>query len=171
MKNTQPTNLRQEHICISSDELAIGRRIEKIIVHCSATPAGRNIGVDEIRRWHQQRGFADVGYHYVVRTNGNVEAGRPLSKIGAHCKGQNAKSIGVCYVGGLDENLKPCDTRTPQQKEALEKLLRTLLRRFPYALIYGHNEFAAKACPCFNASREYMELMLTKLNHEIEDLL
>lgn len=126
------------------------RKINKIIIHCSATPQGRPVTVDEIDRWHRQRGFSGIGYHYVIYLDGSVHKGRPEESIGAHCTGQNANSIGVCYVGGMDvSNKKPLDTRTPAQKAALKSLIKTLVAKYPGVTIHGHNEFANKACPSF----------------------
>lgn len=126
------------------------RSISEIIIHCSATPAGRPVTVADITAWHRARGFNTIGYHYVVLLDGTVAAGRPESVIGAHCLGHNDRSIGVCYVGGLDAHGKPADTRTPQQRKALRDLVAELRRRFPGATVHGHREFAAKACPCFD---------------------
>lgn len=134
------------------------RKIDKIIVHCTATPAGRETTVEEIRSWHLHQGFTDIGYHYVVMLDGQIRTGRDERVIGAHCKGLNAHSIGVCYVGGLDKNGDPADTRTPAQKIALINLVSRLKRRFPQATVHGHREFAAKACPCFDAGAEYRDL-------------
>lgn len=131
------------------------RNINLIIVHCSATPEGRNVSVADIDRWHRERGFDGIGYHYVVYIDGSVHEGRPIDKVGAHCKGHNAHSIGICYVGGVDLNGKPKDTRTLAQKDALVNLLMRLKRRFPKAVIRGHRDFAAKACPSFDATKEY----------------
>lgn len=131
------------------------RNINLIIVHCSATPEGRNVSVADIDRWHRERGFDGIGYHYVVYIDGSVHEGRPLNKVGAHCKGHNAHSIGICYIGGVDLNGKPKDTRTLAQKDALVNLLMRLKRRFPKAVIRGHRDFAAKACPSFDATKEY----------------
>lgn len=131
------------------------RNINLIIVHCSATPEGRDVSVADIDRWHRKRGFDGIGYHYVVYIDGSVHEGRPLNKVGAHCKGHNAHSIGICYVGGVDLNGKPKDTRTLAQKDALVNLLMRLKRRFPKAVIRGHRDFAAKACPSFDATKEY----------------
>lgn len=132
------------------------RKITEIIVHCSATPAGKDFGVADIDRWHRARGFRRIGYHYVVRLDGSVEPGRPESEQGAHCLGHNARSIGVCYIGGLaSDGRTPRDTRTPAQKESLARLIADLRRRHPGATVHGHREFAAKACPCFDAAREY----------------
>lgn len=131
------------------------RNINLIIVHCSATPEGRDVSVADIDRWHRERGFDGIGYHYVVYIDGSVHEGRPLEKVGAHCKGHNAHSIGICYVGGVDSYGKPKDTRTLAQKDALVNLLMRLKRRFPKAVIRGHRDFAAKACPSFDATKEY----------------
>lgn len=125
------------------------RNITQIIIHCSATPEGKNIGATTIRGWHKERGFTDIGYHYVIRLDGTIEQGRPLEQIGAHCKNHNRNSIGVCYIGGLDQQGKPKDTRTPAQRKALKFLIAQLHQQFPTATIHTHNEFAKKACPCF----------------------
>ena len=134
------------------------RSIDKIIVHCSATREGQHVTVQQIRQWHLQRNFADIGYHYVIYLDGTVHKGRPLEKAGAHCKGYNAHSIGICYVGGLDRQGKPKDTRTAAQKAALLTLIRELRQRFPHATVHGHREFANKACPCFDAKKEYSQV-------------
>ena len=134
------------------------RSIDKIIVHCSATREGQHVTVQQIRQWHLQRNFADIGYHYVIYLDGTVHKGRPLEKAGAHCKGYNAHSIGICYVGGLDRQGKPKDTRTAAQKAALLSLIRELRQRFPHATVHGHREFANKACPCFDAKKEYSQV-------------
>lgn len=131
------------------------RYINEIIIHCSATKEGLNFNINDIRRWHKQKGFKDVGYHYVICLDGTVDQGRALEEIGAHCTGHNAHSIGICLIGGLDKNNKPKDTRTTQQKAALYDLLNKLCERFPDALIYGHNEFANKACPCFDVQKDF----------------
>ena len=133
--------------------------VKHIIVHCSATPRGRDVNSDTIRKWHLKRGFRDIGYHFVIRLDGTVETGRPLGMPGAHCKGYNSSSVGVCYVGGLENDAKtPADTRTPAQRMALQSLLRELSRIFPNADIRSHRDFAAKACPCFDATAEYRGL-------------
>lgn len=135
------------------------RRITELIVHCSATPAGRDVTAADIRRWHkEERGFADIGYHFVVRLDGRVECGRRLSVAGAHCRGHNSRSVGVCYVGGIGSDGRPADTRTPAQRQALLGLLTSLRRRFPSATIHGHRDFAAKACPSFDVTAEYRRL-------------
>lgn len=130
------------------------RHIQKIILHCSATKEGQSFSASDIRRWHLARGFNDIGYHYVVKLDGTIEEGRPLGVIGAHTSGQNNGSIGICYIGGLDTNGKPKDTRTAQQRIALRRLVSQLRRRFPNATVHGHDEYANKACPCFNVHAE-----------------
>ena len=130
------------------------RRIERIIVHCTATESRREVSVAEIDRWHKRRGWRGIGYHYVVGLDGRIWKGRDEETIGAYCVGHYATSIGVCYVGGLLAG-QPADTRTPEQKTALERLIAELLERYPGASVHGHREFAAKACPCFDAAAEY----------------
>ena len=129
--------------------------VRYIIVHCSATPADRDIGVEEITRYHRQRGFITVGYHFIVRLDGTIELGRPLEMVGAHCLGKNKCSIGICYVGGIDSSGQPSDTRTAQQKESLNLLITQLQEIYPRARVKGHRDFARKACPSFDASSEY----------------
>ena len=127
------------------------REIREIIVHCSATPEGRDYSVATLTAWHRQRGFLTVGYHYVIDLQGTVHIGRPLAMIGAHCLGHNARSIGVCYIGGVARDGRtPKDTRTEAQKKALARLLRELHARYPAARLHGHREFANKACPSFD---------------------
>lgn len=95
------------------------RKIDSIIVHCSATKAGQDFTAADIDRWHRERGFNGIGYHYVIRLDGRLEKGREIDLPGAHCKGWNERSIGLCYIGGLDENGHPADTRTNVQKRVL----------------------------------------------------
>lgn len=134
------------------------RKINLIIIHCTATIEGRDYTVSTIDSWHRQRGFDCIGYHYVIYRDGSVHTGRSLYKVGAHCKGHNANSIGVCYVGGVGKDGNPKDTRTPQQRDALVNLLMRLKRQFPNAVIRGHRDFAAKACPSFDATTEYADI-------------
>lgn len=132
------------------------RQIKEIIIHCADTPEGRDDKAADIDRWHKQRGFDRIGYHYVIDLDGTVEAGRELDCIGAHCKGHNTNSIGICYIGGADrETIKPKDTRTDKQKASLLLLLKYLRQRYPNAKIYGHRDFSDKACPSFDAKKEY----------------
>ena len=134
------------------------RNITEIIVHCTATPAGRRVSVADIDSWHRQRGFNGIGYHYVVELDGHIAQGRTVHLAGAHCKGHNSNSIGVVYVGGLDADGRAADTRTAAQRNALITLLSQLRRIYPGAAIHGHRDFAAKECPCFNATKEYATL-------------
>ena len=126
------------------------RRINKIILHCSATPEGKDYTVEQIRQWHIARNFSDVGYHFIIYRDGTVHRGRPVEKIGAHTTGYNAHSIGICYIGGCaaDGNT-PKNTLTKAQRIALIRLLKELRVTYPMATIHGHNEFANKACPSF----------------------
>lgn len=131
------------------------RRIDEIIIHCSATPEGKDFSVDDIRRWHLARNFSDIGYHYVIYRDGSVHPGRPMAQVGAHCTGHNSRSIGVCYIGGCSsDGVTPKDTRTPEQRTALVNLVASLRKKYPAASVHGHNEFAAKACPSFYVKNE-----------------
>lgn len=143
-----------------SDTLIKSRRnIKEIIVHCTATPEGRNVTIPEITSWHKKRGFTTIGYHYVIMLDGSLSIGRDVNVSGAHCVGHNSNSIGVCYVGGLAKDGKTAkDTRTPAQKYALLQLLKKLRAAYPNAKIYGHRDFAAKACPSFDATKEYKNI-------------
>lgn len=130
------------------------RKITEIIIHCSATPDGRDVTVDTIRQWHKQRRFTDIGYHYVIYRDGSIHGGRPEDQVGAHCTGHNANSIGICYVGGMEKDMsEPKDTRTQAQRHALARLCRELKEKYPSATIHGHNEYANKACPSFNVKQ------------------
>lgn len=134
------------------------RIINEIIVHCSATKPKVDIGVKEIKNWHvSENGWADIGYHYVIRLNGFIEKGRSVYRAGAHCYGHNRHSIGVCYVGGLDQNGEAKDTRTDAQKRALRNLLSELTMQY-HCPVHGHNDYSSKACPCFDATKEYADL-------------
>lgn len=141
------------------------RVINEIIVHCTATPEGQDVTVNSIRQGHLRRGFSDIGYHYVIYRDGSIHDGRNVNISGAHCTGHNQHSIGVCYVGGLEnipnvpyEKLPPKDTRTAAQKASLLKLLKELKALYPKATIHGHYEYANKACPCFKPKEEYKDL-------------
>lgn len=136
------------------------RPINEIIVHCTATPEGRTVTVAEINSWHKARGWSGIGYHRVVALSGERLAGRPIEQIGAHCEGHNTGTIGVVYVGGLAKDGKtPKDTRTAVQKTALLAELLDLRDRFPITKISGHRDYAAKACPSFDATTEYRTLL------------
>lgn len=131
----------------------------EIIVHCTATVPSLKTDVETVRRWHKERKFSDIGYHYLIKVDGTIELGRPIAQVGAHTKGHNANSIGVCYVGGLDFDSNPCDTRFPAQKDALKRLIEQLCNDYPITKISSHYEYARKSCPCFNASAEYSSLI------------
>lgn len=134
------------------------RKITKIIIHCAATPEGKDYTVEQIRNWHVKgRGWKDIGYHYVIYRDGSVHNGRPVEQIGAHTSGQNANSIGICYIGGITNDGKktPKDTRTPAQKLALVQLIKKLKELYGGTItIHGHNEFANKACPSFKVKED-----------------
>lgn len=149
------------------------RSITEIVIHCSATPDGKSYTVDDIRKWHKDRGFSDIGYHYVVYRNGCVELGRDVDIAGAHVQGHNAHTIGICYIGGMDKYGKIAkDTRTLAQKASLLSLLTDLRKLYPTAKICGHRDFSEdlnkngilepwewmKECPCFDAIKEYSKL-------------
>lgn len=142
------------------------RKIRYLAIHCSATKAninasitlpGEDIGAAEIRRWHMspERGYSDIGYHYVIRRNGALESGRPLKRVGAHVSGHNSGSIGICLVGGLDERGQAENNFEPRQWESLKALLTRLKADFPEAIIQGHRDFPSvkKDCPCFDARK------------------
>jgi len=132
------------------------RTITQIIIHCSATPEGRDFTVRDIDRWHRQRGWQCIGYHYVIYRDGTLHQGRDIKYPGAHTTGHNSHSIGICYIGGLATDGKTAkDTRTDAQKATLYQLLRDLRTLYPTATIHGHREFAKKACPSFDVQAEY----------------
>jgi N-acetylmuramoyl-L-alanine amidase len=138
------------------------RWINEIIIHCSATPEGQDYTVEDIRRWHKQQGWSDIGYHYVIYRDGTIVNGRDVDITGAHCAagGHNQHSIGICYIGGMTKGMKKeKDTRTTAQKDSLLRLLKDLKELYPNAKIYGHHDFdRGKACPCFDAHGEYKNL-------------
>ena len=135
------------------------RTIKEIICHCTATKEGQMVTVADVDKWHRAQGWPNgIGYHYLIYLDGSVHVGRDVDMIGSHCKNHNSHSIGVCYVGGLDLNGKPKDTRTESQKKAFEVLLKKLKQLYPNASIHGHNEFSAKACPCFDVRKEYSKI-------------
>jgi len=147
------------------------RRIDYIVDHCSATKPDENFGVEEFRKWHKKKGWDDVGYHFIVRLDGKLELGRPLNKQGAHVRGKNKNSIGICYVGGYNAGGFAEDTRTDAQKETLWVLHVTLKAVHPKAIIKGHRDFSPdldgdgvispneyiKQCPCYDAGKEYKD--------------
>lgn len=145
----------------NESSLQVSRRtINRIIVHCTATPEGRVETVESVRRMHKAKGWADIGYHYLIGLNGERWNGRNVNLVGAHCEGYNANSIGVCYVGGCDKNMKAKDTRTDKQKTALIALLKDLRKLYPKAKIVSHRDLdrKGKACPSFDATNEYKDI-------------
>ncbi len=153
---------------------SVNRAIDGIVVHCTATPEGRQVAIAEVRRWHLLKGWDDIGYHFLILLDGTIEVGRPLARAGAHVAGFNARTIGVCYVGGcVADGVTPKDTRTPAQKAALVHLLTELRGKYPNASIKGHRDYSPdrnrngaieknewiKACPSFDAGREYAALV------------
>lgn len=155
------------------------RRIDYIAVHCTATPEGRDLTVEQIRKQHKAQGWSDVGYHYIIYRNGTVHLGRDVDISGAHVSGYNANSIGIAYVGGLENRpgvaynkLKAKDTRTDAQKTSLMALLTDLRKLYPKAVIQGHRDFSpdknhdgvispdewVKDCPSFAAKEEYRNI-------------
>lgn len=153
------------------------RFIDKIIIHCSATKEGKDVTVEQIDKMHRKRGFACIGYHFVIYRDGSIHDGRDISKVGAHTTGYNTGSIGICYVGGLDKNGKIKDTRTYQQKDSLYKLVRELMKMYPIKEVKGHRDYSPdtngdgviskyewiKGCPCFEVSDFMKEYSLESL--------
>lgn len=130
---------------------------DTIVIHCSATKEGAHFDAEDITRWHKNRGFSTIGYAYVILLDGTIELGRDLDndgdvddEIGAHALGHNKTSIGICYIGGLDKKLKPKDTRTPAQKQALKELVIELKQKHCISRVIGHNQISKKACPSFD---------------------
>lgn len=126
---------------------------EAIFVHCSATKPTMDIGVREIRQWHKEQGWLDVGYHFVIRRDGTVEEGRNIDAVGSHVKDYNHNSVGICLVGGVDSSNKFAANFTPIQMERLRSLLVTLQGQYKGAKIRAHHSVAAKACPSFDVKR------------------
>lgn len=148
------------HALVAQQPFA-ARPISEVIVHCTATPEGREVSVDTIRGWHKANGWSDIGYHYVVHLDGTVEAGRPEAFIGAHVVDHNTGTLGVVYVGGVDAAMGPKDTRTPAQRDALMALCQALCVKYPkIAKISGHNQYAAKACPSFDVRQDPLSLIV-----------
>ena len=140
--------------------------IDTIMVHCTATPPKREVSVAELDKWHKARNFERcsngryAGYHLLVHLDGSYEQIRPDEERGQHCTqaNMNNRAVSVCYVGGVDNNNKPCDTRTEAQKRTLVTLLKTLRAKYPGAQIVGHRDYAPKACPSFDAKTEYRNI-------------
>lgn len=140
------------------------RKIDLIVIHCTATLAGKPFTRDDIDAMHRRQGWSGIGYHYLVELDGHVAIGRDISKAGAHVRGHNRNSVAICYVGGIGASGKAEDTRTTAQKEALEKKVRELLAAYPSARVRGHRDLSPdldgdgkvephewlKMCPCFD---------------------
>lgn len=131
----------------------MARKIDTIIIHCAATKPSMDIGAAEITRWHRARGFFTIGYHYVIRRNGDIENGRPLEQAGAHAQGHNETSIGICMVGGIDDKGKAQNNFTDAQWKTLKSLVISLVQEHGSLKIIGHNEVANKACPSFSVPK------------------
>ena len=138
------------------------RKIDTIILHCTATKD--DVSISTVKRWHTSpkpkgRGWRDVGYHFLIRTNGKIEHGRPIDQIGAHVRGHNKSSIGIAYAGGLDVDGTPRDTRTTEQTASLVILCMALMVALPsIKVIRGHNEYSPKVCPCFDVADEFWHI-------------
>jgi N-acetylmuramoyl-L-alanine amidase len=131
------------------------RALTEIVIHCTATPEGRDVTAADVRAWHKAQGWSDIGYHYLVRLDGTVEQGRPEALIGAHVIGHNTGTLGVCYAGGVDAKFAPKDTRTPEQEDALEAVCRALIAKYPsIKKVSGHRDYAPKACPSFDVNTD-----------------
>lgn len=126
------------------------RKITELILHCAATPEGKDYRAADIDKWHKMRGWTGIGYNFVIDLDGKIEAGRDLELVPAHCLGHNKNSIGICYVGGCDKNMKAKDTRTDAQKKSMAKLVKDLMKKYniPIDHVYAHYQFCPnKACP------------------------
>ena len=135
------------------------RDLNRIILHCAATREGKDFSVDIIRDWHVKgRGWSDIGYHWVIRLDGSIEVGRPLERSGAHTKGHNKDSVGVCYIGGCDADGKPKDTMNEEQEKAWRMIVLSLRTLYGDLTIHGHNEFANKACPSFTVKEKFADM-------------
>jgi N-acetyl-anhydromuramyl-L-alanine amidase AmpD len=136
------------------------RYVDKIIIHCSATSPSFDVDVEDVRGWHKARGWRDVGYHYFIKRDGTIQEGRHIGDIGAHARGYNNRSIGICYAGGVDEDNRPEDNRTDAQKESMITLIRQLKSTHgTIKEVFGHRDLAGvrKACPSFDAMKEFNE--------------
>lgn len=156
------------------------RKIDLIVIHCSATRADRSLTPDDLETQHRRRGFNGTGYHYYIRKDGTVHITRPIERIGAHVKGWNTSSVGICYEGGLDCHGRPADTRTLAQRATLHLLVHQLLETFPGSRVCGHRDLSPdrngngeiepeewiKACPCFEVKAEFGVAVARHLNSQ-----
>ena len=133
------------------------KEVKYLVVHCTATRLSQRVSVEDIDRWHKAQGWSGIGYHWYVDRDGHIFPGRSEREAGAHVKGYNHCSIGICYEGGLDEQGNSADTRTPSQKAALLFIIKDLKQSYPNAIVLGHRDFPGvhKDCPCFDAKTEY----------------
>lgn len=134
--------------------MAKRRTTNWIVLHCSATRGIQDIGAADIRKWHKAKGWADIGYAFVIRRNGKVERGRAQDDVGSHVQGHNLDSLGICLVGGLDNKTwKPVNNFTAAQWASLKTLVAQLVKTYPKARVIGHRDFpkVMKECPCFDA--------------------
>jgi N-acetylmuramoyl-L-alanine amidase len=131
------------------------RKLDRIILHCTATPEGRPVTVEDIRGWHKKRGWHDIGYHYVIYLDGSVHKGRPIETQGAHTSGHNTTTVGIAYVGGVNNRLEAKDTLNEAQEVALVNLIKALREQYGPLTLHGHNEYAAKACPSFKVKEKF----------------
>lgn len=136
------------------------RDIEYIVIHCAATKPSMDVPIERVRKWHLDRGWSDIGYHYYITRDGKIHNGRDLSIVGAHVRGYNKNSIGICYEGGINEKGDPEDNRTDEQKKSLLKVINVLKFVFKNAVVQGHRDFpnVKKACPSFDAKNEYKNI-------------
>ena len=138
------------------------RKIDTVVIHCSATPPTMDIGRKEIDEWHRARGWNGIGYHYVIRRNGEIENGREIGTVGAHVAGHNAHSVGICLVGGVDANNDPENNFEEIQFDSLLELLGMLKDEIPNEFdVVGHYELDPhKACPSFNVQDWLIQVVL-----------
>ena len=132
------------------------RKITRLFIHCSATMPHRNVRAADIRRWHKEQGWSDIGYHYVICRDGEVEAGRSVHKTGAHAKGHNTGTLAICMIGGLGKDNRPAPDYTQAQWRALDRFISQFRATYPGATIHGHNEVSDKACPSFDV-QEFLQ--------------
>lgn len=131
------------------NKLSTRKKTDKIILHCTASREGQDWSVEGIHKLHLNNGWSGIGYNFVIYLDGTIHEGRPIDAVGAHCPPYNSTSVGIVYVGGVDSKLKPKDTRTGAQKQAMYELVDWLQSVYPDAQIHCHNEYANKACPSF----------------------